>query len=219
METPASTKTWTPVSHFDFVSLVKKKAEALSLEITNECYGLSPNEKKMFGIIDFSESTSDYGWSVGLRNSHDKSMRAGIVSGAKVFVCDNMCFSGDLVLKRKHSKNINLEELVDAAFVEVQHEPSRLFASLDYLKTQMMTHSEICILLMEMASKNIFTGTESLGIYKELYRPSHREFLNEGDDKSSTKFNLLMAFTEKAKYFSLEKYDRLHRNLPAILGY
>jgi hypothetical protein len=33
--------------------------------------------------------------SIGLRNSHDKSMRLALTCGYRVFVCSNMAFSGD----------------------------------------------------------------------------------------------------------------------------
>src|SRR5258706_11264685 len=40
---------------------------------------------------------------MGLRNSHDKSFPIGIAFGSRVFVCDNLSFIGDQVIKRKHT--------------------------------------------------------------------------------------------------------------------
>jgi hypothetical protein len=34
-------------------------------------------------------------FSIGIRNSHDKSIRLGLTAGLRVFVCSNMAFSGD----------------------------------------------------------------------------------------------------------------------------
>jgi len=51
------------------------------------------------------QETSDYAWIVGLRNSHDKTYPAGLVAGSKVFVCDNLCFSGEVRLSRKHTRH------------------------------------------------------------------------------------------------------------------
>jgi hypothetical protein len=42
---------------------------------------------------------------LGLRNSHDKSLPIGISLGNFVFVCDNLAFVGDHVIKRKHTAN------------------------------------------------------------------------------------------------------------------
>ncbi|MBZ5492139.1 MAG: hypothetical protein LAO76_14505 [Acidobacteriia bacterium] len=34
-------------------------------------------------------------FSIGIRDSHDKSIRLGLTAGLRVFVCSNMAFSGD----------------------------------------------------------------------------------------------------------------------------
>ncbi len=44
-------------------------------------------------------------FSIGLRNSHDKSMRLAMTCGYRVFVCSNMAFAGDFTsVLAKHSK-------------------------------------------------------------------------------------------------------------------
>jgi hypothetical protein len=45
----------------------------------------------------------DYTDTVGLRNSHDKSFPIGIAFGSRVFVCDNLAFHGEHVIRRKHT--------------------------------------------------------------------------------------------------------------------
>jgi len=50
-----------------------------------------------------NESAADFALVVGLRNSHDKSFPAGLVIGASVLVCDNLSFSGEVRLARKHT--------------------------------------------------------------------------------------------------------------------
>jgi hypothetical protein len=62
-------------------------------------------------------SSADYCWVLGLRNSHDKTFPAGIVAGAQTFVCDNLSFSGEVKLARKHTTHIgrDLPRLVQSA--------------------------------------------------------------------------------------------------------
>ena len=59
----------------------------------------------------------DYAFVVGLRNSHDQSFPASLVIGSAVFVCDNLAFSGEVVLARRHTRFIvrDLPEMVDRA--------------------------------------------------------------------------------------------------------
>lgn len=48
----------------------------------------------------------EYGFGVAFRNSYDKSMSVGISAGFNVFICDNMCISGEIKILRKHTKGV-----------------------------------------------------------------------------------------------------------------
>jgi hypothetical protein len=50
---------------------------------------------KMFGVLDLETQMEGCRFSIGIRNSHDKSIRLGLTAGLRVFVCSNMAFSGD----------------------------------------------------------------------------------------------------------------------------
>ena len=56
--------------------------------------------------VDSPGVPGDYNTVIGLRNSHDKVISAGVACGSGVFVCDNLCFSGEVKLARKHTANI-----------------------------------------------------------------------------------------------------------------
>ena len=51
---------------------------------------------KRFGVLDLASEMEGCRFSIGLRNSHDESMRLAMTCGYRVFVCSNMAFSGDL---------------------------------------------------------------------------------------------------------------------------
>jgi hypothetical protein len=50
---------------------------------------------KVFGVLDLETEMEGCRFSIGLRNSHDKSMRLAMTCGYRVFVCSNMAFAGD----------------------------------------------------------------------------------------------------------------------------
>jgi hypothetical protein len=62
-----------------------------------------PDGARYFGLMTLRSAYGEYGDVVGLRNSHDKSFQIGIAFGSRVFVCENMAFVGDHVVRRKHS--------------------------------------------------------------------------------------------------------------------
>jgi hypothetical protein len=51
---------------------------------------------KAFGVLDLATEMEGCRFSIGLRNSHDKSMRLAMTCGYRVFVCSNMAFAGRL---------------------------------------------------------------------------------------------------------------------------
>ena len=51
----------------------------------------------------------DYTDTLGLRNSHDKTFPIGIAYSSRVFVCDNLAFMGDHVIRRKHTAKAKRE--------------------------------------------------------------------------------------------------------------
>jgi hypothetical protein len=67
--------------------------------------------------IQRRETDQDYCWVLGLRNSHDKTFPAGIVVGSQVLCCDNLAFSGEVKIARKHTRYIvrDLPRLVQSA--------------------------------------------------------------------------------------------------------
>jgi hypothetical protein len=58
---------------------------------------------RYFGLLMLRPPYGDYGDLVGLWNSHNKSFPIGIAFCSRVFVCDNLAFIGDHVIKRKHT--------------------------------------------------------------------------------------------------------------------
>src|SRR5882757_7444203 len=64
----------------------------------------------------------------GIRNSHDKSIRLGLTSGVRVFVCSNMAFSGEFTpVLAKHTKSFNLIDTLAVGVDRIQRsfEPMR----------------------------------------------------------------------------------------------
>ena len=110
--TPAATETWRPVPHEEFVSRVEWELPRYGLDIVNEAHALTHDGSRYFGLIQVQNgcNSPDYSWVLGLRNSSDKTLTAGLVAGSQVFVCDNLAFSGEVSVSRKHTSYI-LEDL------------------------------------------------------------------------------------------------------------
>jgi len=100
---PGGTHTWTPVAHGDVVRMVERSLTSSGMEITDASFALAAGGARMFGVITLGGGT-DYATVVGVRNSHDKSFPVSFCLGSRVFVCDNLAFSAEVVVKTKHSR-------------------------------------------------------------------------------------------------------------------
>jgi len=108
---PERTETYHPVAHQYVVDRVRKLFQLdLGLEVQEQAFGLARGGAQMFGVIKFRPNgmgTDEWGPSVGIRNSYDKSLSIGVCMGLSVFVCDNLAFSGDaLTVLRKHTSRV-----------------------------------------------------------------------------------------------------------------
>ena len=110
--TPVATETWRPIPHEEYVRQVEWELPRYGLNIVQEVHALTHDSSRYFGLIQVQNgcNSPDYSWVLGLRNSSDKTLTAGLVAGSQVFVCDNLAFSGEVSISRKHTVNI-LEDL------------------------------------------------------------------------------------------------------------
>lgn len=110
--TPAPTETWRPIPHEAFVRQVEWELPRYGLDVVNAAYALTHDGGRFFGLLQVTRNgleNPDYSLVVGLRNSHDKTLTAGLVAGSQVFVCDNLAFSGEVSVSRKHTSFIMMD--------------------------------------------------------------------------------------------------------------
>jgi len=60
---------------------------------------------RFFGTLDLTTSVSEgVTLAVGIRNSNDQSFPIGFCCGQRVFVCDNLAFTSEIVVSKKHTR-------------------------------------------------------------------------------------------------------------------
>lgn len=100
---PDATETHVPVAHHEIVELMRYTLGFYGHEIMQEDHAVTEDGLRYFGLLSLRSPYGDYTDTVGLRNSHDKTFPIGIAFGSRVFVCDNLAFVGDHVIRRKHT--------------------------------------------------------------------------------------------------------------------
>jgi len=108
---PAFTKTWHPVPHRHVIESLEAACSETGISIVKREYSLNKTGTRMFGVWHLDAGNGSMGYALGLRNAIDKSMVVGVCAGTSVFVCDNLCFSGEFIRFRKHTGGLDIDEL------------------------------------------------------------------------------------------------------------
>jgi hypothetical protein len=111
---PPGTDTFKPVGHAELVATLTQVMQDRGLHIVREQFAVQ--KEKLFGMFDLEwQRMEEYGAAVGFRHANDKSMPMQIAVGARVFICDNMSFLGELIHTRKHTAKLDLGVELDSA--------------------------------------------------------------------------------------------------------
>ncbi|UOQ96611.1 DUF932 domain-containing protein [Hymenobacter sp. 5317J-9] len=103
---PASTKTYSPLSHLDLINAVKEQLDKCGLQVKDERYQENRKGQQMFGHLTVAGHNGEQDMCLGFRNSYDKSMQVGVVGGSRVIVCSNLMFAGDFKALAMHNGNL-----------------------------------------------------------------------------------------------------------------
>ncbi|HUS49792.1 MAG TPA: DUF932 domain-containing protein, partial [Candidatus Paceibacterota bacterium] len=94
---PPKTKSYQPVSNKELVEMLYNVADSKGLKLTEPKWGMSRLGQRVFGTYKVENQFNldrEAQFMLGVRNSSDKSLAAGVCFGCKVFVCSNLVFTG-----------------------------------------------------------------------------------------------------------------------------
>ena len=172
---PAATASHVPIPHHAVVDMVKYSLGFFGHQLLEEHHATTPDGLNYFGVLSLRSPYGDYTDMVGLRNSHKKQFPIGIAIGSRVFVCDNLAFSADHVIKRKHTANAkrDLPGLV-AEVIEPLGEARQAQALLFERYKALPLHDELADQgIMSMYRKGIINLTRIGDVLKAYEEPPH----------------------------------------------
>ena len=211
--TPTATASWKPVPHSEVIDAVTDVVKAHNWQILDEQYGLARDGQRMFGVMRINKASSpEWSRSIGIRNSHDRTIAVGLAAGLTVRCCSNLMFGGSMVLKRRHTSRIELNGLVLEAVKELETEFLTLETVAESLKIDEVGDDEVRASIVKAAEVQAIPSCDILAVWKEFRNPRHEEFAEP------TRWSLLNAFTENAKKYSPARADVCYRGLTRLFG-
>jgi hypothetical protein len=207
---PERTASYEPVPHVELVDGIVDNFGQFGLEVDDMNFGLAREGQRLFGVISF-RGEGNLRQSVGLRNSYDRSMSVGIATGARVFVCDNMCFSGDSFYKlHKHTKNVHtaLAEMLKKGAAACGMDFALLVEELEKLRDVELDDDKAYALLGTLYGRGGLTPTQFTAAAREWKTPSNDEF--KGKDLWSWYNAANTALKKSAPHKVMDQYAQLH---------
>lgn len=209
---PEESDTYKPVSHFHLANKLLTVSQVILKDylIVGEHYGLARNGNQMFAYFKFQKEVGDMALSLAFRNSYDRSMSIGLAVGASVFVCDNLALQGEIVVMKKHTKNIwlSLENTCIQTLYKSQDCFARIVEDSRAMKSRELLDMEAFKIMGLLYGRDIISPRQLTVVKDEWLKPTHQEF------QPRNMWSLYNACTEALKSSPpltvMEKHVQLH---------
>jgi len=210
-----------PISHDLLIDKTRNHLEQGGFDIVDECHNLARGGQRYFGLFEITHPTrenSERGTIVGLRNAHDKCFPAGLCAGDAPFVCDNLIFTNNVKLARRHTRHILAE--LDSVIARTL---GKLFSfwggqdqRIESYKNFDLTNPQVNDLVIRAYKAGAISKTKVVDVVNQWEKSDHPEFW----DKNMN--SLYNAFTEvyKGNLVALpQRSDALHSVLDTEVGF
>jgi len=194
---PEETESYKPVAYSRLIEEVKLHLPRFGLTVEREDYALGRDGQQLFGVLTCRNGVAQNGYNLalGLRSSYDRSLAVELVAGARVFVCDNLSFSGESKASRKHTINVfrDLPELIYKMLSAVSVQKARMVQEIDSMRVTPVDDPLAHHIMVTAVKRNAIPASKLPQVLEQWLRPPHEEF------KPRTAWSLYNAFTEVCK--------------------
>ena len=193
---PASTATHQVIPHHQVIDQLTETLAFRHIAIHSMEFAVSKDGNKMFGLMDLDQTFTGCRFALGVRNSHDRTMRLAMTVGYKVLVCSNMSFHGDFQpVLAKHSKHFSLTNALSIGIDQMQRTFKPMVEQVEAWRS-----SQISDITAKLLIYQAFVEGE-LDAPRHLDRITHEQYFNphHEDFAPRTMWSLSNAFTSAFK--------------------
>ena len=218
VKTPEKTATHTPIPHSLLVSKTRTALDRAGFSITEEEHALARGGQRYFGGFALTGDDikgEDRRLVFGLRNSSDKSTAASACMGNSMMVCDNMCFSSDVKLARRHTVNIlrDLDGMLAKAISRIVTSWHDMGQRIEAYKVADVSLERASNLIVDLAESKALPERDVYKTVKEFRNQPHEQF------RGNTLWNLYNSVTENLKGGDLSKLPERTMKVQSIFEY
>jgi hypothetical protein len=169
------------------VDMIDDLLQQVDMPIKNEAFGVKFDDdkvtpKQFFGLLELEGGKDEHGLMVGLRGSYDQTLSRGIAVGSRVFVCDNLCFSGEIEIKTKQTLDIDarIGDLLTTAIGQVPRLLNFQGERFDRYRLTQVGQTVGNSMLTDMVRSGILNASQIGRALAEWDKPSHDEHAEDG---------------------------------------
>lgn len=213
--TPEGTDTHHPVPHIEIVNSLLETLAFRHINVVRDEYAVSQDGMKLFGVAELEATFDECRFSIGIRNSNDKSMRLALTVGYRVFVCDNLAFHGDFSpVLAKHSKHFNLVDALAVGVDRMQRSFEPMRRQVQAWKQAQLTDGGAKLVIYRAFVEDELDAPKHLArdVHRLYFDPQHEEFAPR------TLWSLSNAFTSAFKILDPIPRFRATANLASFFG-
>jgi len=212
--TPAGSLTHQPLPHFEIIGALTETLSFRQISVVREEYAVAGDGMKMFGVLDLETTFDGCRFSIGVRNSNDKSMRLALTVGYRVLVCDNMAFHGDYTpVLAKHTKNFGLQDSISIGVDRMQRSFEPMRRQVESWRTSQLSDEAAKLIIYRAFIEGELEVPKHLArvAHSRYFDPQYKEFAPR------TMWSLSNAFTSAFKELEAIPQFRATAKLGAFL--
>lgn len=202
IEAPPPTDTWFPISHFDVWQAVHATLRSAGYEVEKQQFSLARDNHRFFGVLDLQNRIIDgISLAVGIRNSTDKSFPIGMCCGQRVFCCDNLAFTSEIVISKKHTRfgEERYREGISKAVASLGQYQAAQAEWIDRLRSRRLTREEADSIILRSYEEELISVRTLPLVINEWRKPSYDDFHEKTGWSLWNAFTHALGLTEQAK--------------------
>jgi len=174
-----------PIPHASLVDALIDGITGRGWTVRDSDLGISQYGAQLFGTLDLRrgafdgagpDTSRELGTLFGFRSSTNSSMSIRGVAGKRVFVCSNMCFSGEMfVMRRKSTTRLNLPELINDGLDKFLVQSEALTESIDRLKNSTLNDADAKSRIFDLFNASVLPSRLLQPLARHYFQPTESE--------------------------------------------
>ena len=176
-----------PIPHCELVDALVDGAESHGWTVEGSELGVASHGATLFGtmqlrrgpawepgstIVDLRET----GTTLGFRSSVNETIAPEGIAGENVFVCSNMCFSGDVfAFKHKSTTGLDLPRMIADGLERFEAQSEQLHTGIARLKDATLTDTDAKARIFDMFNGSVLPSRLLQPIARHYFKPTESE--------------------------------------------